>query len=155
MNFNCSWMCHALTFTDCWMPIQLLSHGKKVRQKSSWVKIKTIYQLLMSRAASTSEKKNNLICCSLKERRWWEKKTKLINTLSPDPLFPSLNFIPSSSPLQPPPVMSSTRRIGNWGCKQFKSLCLCYSFLLILLPWVGFLPQYTVLHKLLHCGSFP
>lgn len=47
--------------------------------------------------------------------------------------------------------MSTTRRMGNWGCGQFESLCLCCSFLLTLLPWVGFLPQYTVLHLSTRC----
>jgi len=54
------------------------------------------------------------------------------------------------------------RGMGNGGCGEFITRCLCCSFLLsggllilCLCSSVGFLPQETVLQELLQCGSSP
>jgi len=56
--------------------------------------------------------------------------------------------------LLPPPLLQC-RGMGNGGCSQSITLCLCHSFLLTLIPSssVGSLPQDTVLHELLQHGS--
>jgi len=66
-----------------------------------------------------------------------------------------LNFIPKSSTSST--LLQQCKGMGNGGCSQFLSLCLCRSFLLTLFPCscLGSLPWDTIFRELLQCGSFP